>query len=451
MTTKERELREKRASLFHKMSALNDKLTAGTITNTERAKFDKLSKEMHDLDRQIEVAQLSEPRYDSPAGEIRPAYDVKPVEGRANEPLTRGQTFTEWLHKAQENDVTVMTGDGYGTRQKSLRSEGTDRDVNRAFGEMLGFAKRSVETRALGEDTAGSGQAIAPQAWTSAYIDVLLPGTLIDKLGATKIPMSTEYYNYPVFTSTVSPSWIAEGGSISLDANPAFSSLQLIAQGGFKDTTQYSLELAEDAYIQGDLPGFLARAVAKKFQVVLDTAMLLGVTSNPGIPGLINESGFITRKQTADSGSTGHAPADTTELGVVAELTVKKNVMPSAFVSNIGTHEAFERIPVTSYGRYWEDPPIVRDMDWVTSENSALSYTETDATPPAQTGGSYSSLYCGPWNKYLVLGVRTDLATIQLKERYIDSGEFALFSYLRYSIRFAHPETFTRTVGVITV
>ena len=169
-----------------------------------------------------------------------------------------------------------------------------------------------------------------------------------------------------------------------MDANPAFSPLQLIATGGFKDITQYSIELASDAYINGGLSGMLADAVAKKMATVLDTSMLLGVTANPGIPGLINESGYVTRKQTGDAGTVGLGPTNTAELGVIVELTMKKNATPTAFVSNVGVHEAYERIPLNTYGRYFENPSIVQDMDWVTSENSALSYTETDATPPAR-------------------------------------------------------------------
>jgi HK97 family phage major capsid protein len=276
----------------------------------------------------------------------------------------------------------------------------------------------------------------------------------MDKVGGIKVPMSTEYYNYPVFTSTVSPQWIAEAGSISLDANPAFSPLQLIAMGGFKTTTQFSIELANDAFIEGNLPHFLNAAIARKMSVALDTAMLLGVAGNNGIPGLVNEAGFVTRHYTGDAGTTGKAPVDTTELGVVAEATVKKNVAPSAFISNVGVQQAFQRIPLATYGRYWDNPSIVSKMDWVTSENSALPYTETDpatATSVLQTTGTFGSLYCGPWNRFLVFGSRMSLESRVLTERYIDSGELAVFAWLRCSIRYANPSTFTRTIGVIPV
>ena len=76
------------------------------------------------------------------------------------------------------------------------------------------------------------------------------------------------------------------------------------------------------------------------------------------------------------------------------------NSAPAAFVSNVGVQQAFQRIPVTSFGRYWENPSIVDQMQWATSENSALPYTETDpatAGSVAQTGGTFGSLYCGDW------------------------------------------------------
>ena len=388
-------------------------------------------------------------------GVAAPGRSAGGVEGRANEVIKPGQ-FRQWYDKAVGNNVGMTVGSSHaGYQPRSLRSQGTDRDVNRAFGEVLGFAPKTIESRALLEDTGGSAQAITPQSWQADFVDVLLPQTILGAVGANVIPMSTESVTVPVYTSTVSPTWIAEAGSISLDANPAFSPLLFFATGGFKDTTLVSIEAANDAFIQGGLPDMLAQAVAKKMAVVLDTSMLLGVAGNTGIPGLVNESGFITRHYTGDAGTTGHTPTDTTELGVVAELSVKKNIAADelAFVSNIGVHESVERLAVSAYGRYWDNPPITANIPWVTSENSALPYVETDpatATSVAQSGGSYSSLYCGPWGRFAYVGMHLDLQTRWLTERYIDSGEVGLFSFCRYSIRFAHPETFSRTIGFIT-
>jgi HK97 family phage major capsid protein len=448
LTESERRMKKSQAEVI----MLTASTAARDMTADERKRFDGLLDELRldELQRPQDVAETR----GVPSGN-----GVKPqIEGRANEVIKPGQ-FRQWYNKAVENNVSMTVGSQRtGYQNMPLRSQGSDRDVNRAFGEVLGFAPKTIESRALLEDTSGSSQAITPQSWQSDFVDVLLPQTIIGKVGANVVPMSTEYVNIPVYTSTVSPTWLAEASSISLDANPAFAPLQLIAQGGFKDTTLVSIEAAQDAYITGGLPDMLAAAVAKKMAVVLDTSMLLGVSGNSGIPGLNSETGFVFRKQTGDAGTTGLAPTTSSEIGVVAEASIKKNVAANelAYVSNIGTEEAFRRIVVSAYGKYFDDPPVVvkNNIPWVTSENSALPYVETDpatASSVAQSGGSYSSVYCGPWSRFMYVGIHLDLQTQWLRERYIDSGEVGLFSFCRYSIRFAHPETFTRTIGVITV
>jgi HK97 family phage major capsid protein len=443
------EYREKRQAVWKRMQPLVEKVGRGeSLTAEERETYDRDDLILGQLKRAMEaVANYRE----SPEGvEVR---------GELNEPVPAGRA-QEWLRKAQENGVR----DSHGV---PLSAQGTDFDMNAYWGavvrkQLMGTGisfpgKRdagAAEMRALGEDTAGSGQAITPQAWSAQYVDVLLPNTFMGAVGARTVMMDQETVNVPVFSSTVSPTWIAEAGSISLDANPAFTSLQLYAPGGVKDITQFSIELAQDAFVQGNLDGMLSQAVAKKMAVVVDTAALLGIASNTGVPGLNGESGFVKRHYTGDSGTTGKAPVDTTELGVAAELAKKANVTANAFVSNIGCQQAFQRIPLATYGKYFDDPSLISGMDWVTSENSALPYVETDpatASSVAQSGGSYTSLYCGPWNQFAMIGWRSELRTRVLTERYIDSGELALFSYCRFSIRYAHPETFSRTIGVIPV
>jgi HK97 family phage major capsid protein len=283
---------EKRARLNELSRKITDQGTT-SLSKAERDEFFRLdaSVTMERNDKPDDFRGVTGTTTRKPAaGEVR---------GDPNEPIKAGQA-AEWYRKARENGVTDARG-------RKLSAEGSDRDLNRWAGELFGFAPRSVESRALGEDTGGSGQAITPQAWSANFIDVLLPNTVLGRVGASFVPMQQETVTVPVLTSTVSPAWVAEGGSISLDANPAFAPLVLSAQGGFKDITQYSIELAQDAYVQGSLPGMLAAAVARKMQVVLDVAALLGVAGNTRIPGLNAEAGFVKRHYTGDAAGLRHS------------------------------------------------------------------------------------------------------------------------------------------------
>jgi HK97 family phage major capsid protein len=424
-----------------------------SFTVGEAAEFDRLDRVLGELGKHTGDSRSGTDAFDThgvPTGRANPA-----VEGRTNEAVKVGDVRT-WYNRAVDNDLSFTAGtreSGYAP--VSLRSQGTDRDLNRFWGERFGIARPSMESRSLLEDTSGSALAITPQSWVADYVDVLLPNTILGKTGAQVVPMSTEYVNVPVFTSTVSPQWIAEAGSISLDGNPAFAPLQLSAMGGFKDITLFSIEAAQDAYIRGNLDGMLTQAVAKKMAVVLDTSMLMGISGNAGVPGLVNESGFVTRHYTGDSGTTGTAPTDTTELSVVAEIIRNKNVEPTAIVSNPSLYGTYQRIKASSgtYPMYWPRPADVMNIPWAYSANSALPTTETDpatASSVAQTGGSYSSFYMGDWSRFCYVGIHLDLQTQILRERYADSGEIGLLAYARYSIRFAHPEAFVRTIGVTT-
>lgn len=85
-----------------------------------------------------------------------------------------------------------------------------------------------------------------------------------------------------------------------------------------------------------------------------------------------------------------------------------------------------------------------------TANANVVPATETapaTASSVALTGGSYSSIYAGFW-PFVMLGVHLDLQTRPLVARYADLGQVGLFSFMRFSIRTAHPETFTRTIGV---
>lgn len=252
----------------------------------------------------------------------------------------------------------------------------------------------------------------------------------------------------------MAPAWLAENATIGLDANPAFGTIAMNAKGGWKDITTYSVELAQDAFVQGTLPGFLAESCGRNMALAVDAAAIQGVAGNAGNPGLNAESGFVFRHWTTDAGTTGFAPVDTKELSIITEVVNNANAANEGWLCNYRVKGTIARTStVTAFPAFWPLPRDVEDIPWVATSNAnVVPATETDpatASAVLQTTGTMSSLYAGPWS-YMMVGVHLDLMTRPLVERYADLGQVGLFSLYRGSVRTANPQAFCRTIGILT-
>lgn len=455
ISEKERALRDELAHAHGRMQPIIEKYDRGEkLTDADRREFDQAEKEYRDADRILKTMKrgTSAPDY-AVAGPNPMTVQAPEIQGEPNEPLQRGQSMTEWVRRAAENGVQIQSSTG---RRERVQHH-DDGFLNEYWGQRFGVAKPGAELRALGEDTSGSGLAITPQSWVASFVDVLYAQTVLGRAGISRFAMDTELVNMPIFSTPVAPSWIAENSTVGIDANPAFAPLQFSAMGGFKDITLFSVELAQDAYIQGGLPGMLAQSVARTFALAVDVSGLQGVSGNAGNPGLVNESGFVSRGYTGASGTSGVSPTDTTEFSKVFELVANKNVdlaLPEysgAILSNPSVYGTINRTTSGSFPMYWPMPRDVEDMAWYRSANAnILPATETASggAPGALTGGALSSFYMGPW-AFMMMGTHLDLTTNTLRERYIDYGQIGLWSFARWSIRTGHPEAFVRT-GCIT-
>lgn len=446
MDTKELKARRDRTG-----KALLPLLEKRTLTKAEREEMGALMSVYDEYDRQLMRSNVG-----STAIETRTSGSIGPnavrasseIEGRPGESLDlRTQSFTEYVRRAAQNGVTTVRREGDAPTRVVWHEQ---EYLNDYWAVRLGL---KAESRALSEDTTGSGLAVVPQAWTSSVVDYLYADSVSGQLGLTVVPLPTELYNKPVFAEPAQPAWLAEGSSIGIDANPAFSTIQFNAMGGFKDITTFSIELAQDAYVSGTLPSMLAQSVARNMALAVDAAAINGVSGNTGNPGLNSEAGFNIRHYTGDSGTSGIAPTDTTEYSVIAEKVRQKNTRVTAFLQNVAVTGTVARLNASTYAKFWTMPADVANVPIVDTQNANVVGTvETDpstASSVANTGGSYASIYAGNWS-YGMLGVHMDLSSRPLVERYADLGQIGLFSAARYSIRWAHPETFYRTIGIVT-
>jgi HK97 family phage major capsid protein len=378
----------------------------------------------------------------------KPNKKLREIQGKPNEPLNvrDGHSVEEYVRRAAENGVTTTS-----TRGASRKVTYQDQEYrNTYFGARMGLTNHAGEARALLEDTTNSGLAVVPESWSAQVIPFLYADSVMGRLGMTVIPMATEKVHIPQFANP--PAFVAtsEGQPVGVDANAAFETgFELNAAGSYRCLLTVSRELAQDHFVEGTLDSYLAEQVGKSLALTVDQAAIFG-TALPGCPGLVNETGFVTRTPTGYS-SGGYALTDTSEFSLIREQTRVLNAHPTGFLLSDRVLGTVARLRATTYASYWRMPSDVADMDFVTtSNNNILPSVETDGLTPAPSGGSSSSIYSGPW-PYVTAGVRLDSMTMQLDQRFAEFGLIGYATFVRFSIRTALPGTFTRTSSIASV
>ena len=181
------DLKERRERHMRRMGEIMDSLSDHSISSVDRAEYDQLSKAVRDIDARIDKLRQDKKNglgsYEMPSNNNRskPWKHDKSVRGEVGEVLHKRTSAVSWVDAAAKNGVQVRSlrsGRAYEMVDSSF-------DTNAFWGQRFGFAPRGAEMRALGEDTAGSGQAITPQTWTAQFIDYLYPMTLLGNLGAS--------------------------------------------------------------------------------------------------------------------------------------------------------------------------------------------------------------------------------------------------------------------------
>lgn len=400
-----------------KYALLSELVENGEATDDQRSEYDRMTARYRSEDVKRRYSQ-------------REASSGPEVRGVRNEVLSPDQSVSEWRSRAIQNGM-----EGLG------RNQGTDRDLNAYWAERAGLRRPTIESRALGEDTtsgSGAGSAVVPQQWSTDFIDLLRSKLVLSRAGVSTMPMATEVYNYPQWVSDVAPTWLTEGSSISLDGNPQFSTLQFNAKGAYHDQTLVSREILDDAQQQGGLDGLLREVIAAKYARLVEQVAFYGTASNSGNPGLLNESGLVV----VNNGTNGGAPTDTQDFSKAAESVRNANAEPTAYITNPSLKGTFARLSASTYAHYWKMPSDVANIPVL--DTTAIVSNETHGT-----GTSLSSFYAGPWSK-MIIGVRVDLDVRVLDQRFADTGQIGFWSYMRFSIRTSHPESFAKYGAYVT-
>jgi HK97 family phage major capsid protein len=360
---------------------------------------------------------------------------------RAANRLRRGQTMREF--HAQR----IMS-------ERMSRGSAPDHPFNAgayfkgmATGKWSDSGNDNYERRALAEGSVSTGGAVVPIDLYSDIIDIVRNSARVFQAGATIVPLEHYVTNVAKLTADPSPSWRAEGSSISSAAS-TFARLSFTTQT-LAVVVVASRELLEDVPSLGDE---IMREMALEFALGLDLACLYGAGHGSNAPYGVKDSSWSVPQ--TSMGTNGAAPStlspnswmllvnsayrlvEANERGLSGAIMAPRTELE--LVSAASTINTFVEPPsrLATIGRYGTAP---------------LEVYSTNQVPVDLTQGSASTasdMFTGDWSQLLV-GIRSEMKIDTLTEAYAGTGQIGFLGWLRADTVVARSSAFDITVGIL--
>jgi HK97 family phage major capsid protein len=332
--------------------------------------------------------------------------------------LRRDQRVADWCASKGMTDQKVPSRDAAESFGRYLRGIATGNWAN------------AVEERALAEGSTTSGGALVPTFLAANVIDLARNATRVIEAGAITVPMASETLKMARLTGEGSPAWRSEGAQINA-GDLTFDQVTFAAKN-LDRLVLISRELFEDS--DPAASGVIAHSFAKQIALELDRAALRGSGTAPEPLGVVNTSGVT---QTAH-GTNGTAPTDYDWLLDAAGLIRDNNFEPNAHILAPRTLTELQKTK-TTYGEYLQPPPSMLPM---------LTTNQVPTNLDVGTSSTASEIYTAQWDQ-LAIGMRTSFELLFLRERYIDTGQYAFLAHLRADVQVLHPAAFTVDTGIL--
>jgi HK97 family phage major capsid protein len=288
----------------------------------------------------------------------------------------------------------------------------------------MGWHGAEAEYRSLLEGNATAGGVLVPTPIAADLIDMARAQTRVVIAGARTVPMESSTLKIGRQIGDPALAWHTEAGQIDESAM-TFDAVTLKAKT-LPCLVRASLEWLEDV---DDAEDIIRRSIAGAMAVEMDRVALRGTGTDPEPRGVRNTTGVTV----TSLGANGAAPT-WDQLARAAGAVRAANFQPTAAIHHPRT-ETDLTLTKSTDGQYLQPPASLAGVTRLDTTTVPVDLTKGTAAGVASEG------YVGAWSE-LLLGIRTDLQIRPLQERYLDTGEFGFFAYLRMDVQVAHPEAF---------
>lgn len=289
-----------------------------------------------------------------------------------------------------------------------------------------------LERRALSEGVQSAGGYLVPTILSSMIIDLARPDTAVLQAGATLFPMVNQIVDVAKWAGDPSSAWHTELATIT-PTDATMGKVRLTAKT-LPVLTVVSRELIEDAPNVGPE---LAKAFAKSFSLKIDKTALYGSGIAPEPQGVKGTSGITVQSMGTNGlaltnydpfvdaiGSLEDANEDATGAIVVAPRSVRE----------------LNKLKDTT-NQPLRPPPVLDDLPFLDTTQIPVNLTQGASS-------TASDAWVADWTQ-LIIGVRSELTIVPLRERYVDQGAIGFAAWWRGDFAVARPAAFVNIIGIL--
>lgn len=425
---KTRELRDKRAQILERLSAIVDVADKEnrSMDDSEVKEYNELMRHVSELDAEIERREKLEQAMSQNASQRAAAIGM-------GEKDLRQYSLIRAIRAA-------ATGDWRGAELEREASEATAKKVGR---DPQGFfvPQDWLESRDLVKGTAAAGgYLVATDLLAQSFIDLLRNRMMVQRAGATVLGGLVGDIAIPKQTGGATAYWVAEN-------NAPTESQQTVGQvplapktvGAFTDISR---KLVKQSSI--DVEAFVRRDLATVLALAIDFAALHGTGSNNQPTGIASTSGIGS----VVGGNNGAAPTWEHIVKLETEVAIDNaDIGALAYMTNAKVRGKLKTTPRTpTYGdiMVWErnDTPLNGYPAYVT--NQVRSNLDKGTST-----GVCSAIFFGNWND-LLIGMWGGLDILVDPYTGSSSGTLRIIALQDVDIAVRNPESFAAMLDALT-
>jgi len=425
---KTRELRDKRAQILERLSAIVDIADKEnrSMDDGEVNEYNELMRQVSELDAEIERREKIEQAMSQNASQ-RAA-----VIGMGEKDL-RQYSLLRAIRAA-------ATGDWRGAELEREASEATAKKVGR---DPQGFfvPQDWLESRDLVKGTpASGGYLVATDLLAQSFIDLLRNRMMVQRAGATVLGGLVGDIAIPKQTGGATAYWVAESGSPT-ESQQSVGQVPMAPKtvGAFTDISR---KLLKQSSI--DVEAFVRRDLATVLALAIDFAALHGTGTSNQPTGIANTSGIGS----VVGGTNGAAPTWEHIVKLETEVAIDNaDIGALAYMTNAKVRGKLKTTPRTpTYGdiMVWErnDTPLNGYPAYVT--NQVRSNLDKGTST-----GVCSAIFFGNWND-LLIGMWGGLDILVDPYTGSTSGTLRIVALQDVDIAVRNPESFAAMLDALT-